>query len=114
MTKKNHMDAAYVEFTGNGKIDVLEAVQVNIAGFLYVAQAFIRHAAPKAVAINSWGCVLESQRQLRFILRRQDDDIPSLGHYSDCVPELGHLPYPAWGGHHSDEPEDRGCREFQG
>ncbi|KAL7926097.1 hypothetical protein ACQKWADRAFT_281761 [Trichoderma austrokoningii] len=78
ITKKSDVDAAFSQFAGNGKINVLvhsaavigpkegvaeadgdsylEAIQENIAGALWVAQAFLRHAAPDAVAIiiNSW------------------------------------------------------------
>lgn len=82
VTKKSDVDAAFAKVTGSGgggKIDTLihaaaaigpkenvtaadgaaflEAIHVNLAGSLYVAQAFVRHAAPDAVAvaINSWG-----------------------------------------------------------
>ncbi|KAI2615433.1 hypothetical protein GGS26DRAFT_604521 [Hypomontagnella submonticulosa] len=82
VTKKSDMDAAFAQFAGNGKIDVLvhsaavigpkesvaeadgdkylQGIQANIAGALWVAKAFLRHAAPDAVAIaiNSWGAHL--------------------------------------------------------
>jgi NAD(P)-dependent dehydrogenase (short-subunit alcohol dehydrogenase family) len=82
VTKKSDVDAAFSKFAGDGNINVLvhsaatvgpaepvevadgdkylEAVQNNIAGSFYVAQAFIRHAAPDAVAIaiNSWAAHL--------------------------------------------------------
>ncbi|RYP75115.1 hypothetical protein DL771_002576 [Monosporascus sp. 5C6A] len=82
VTKKSDVDAAFSQFAGNGKINVLvhsaatvgpkeavadvdgkqylEAIQINLAGSLFVAQAFLRHAAPDAVAIaiNSWGAHL--------------------------------------------------------
>lgn len=75
ITKKNEVDAAFAKFAGNGKINVLvsnaglvgpqesvqnvdadealDAVQKDIRGALLVAQAFLRHAAPDAVAINT-------------------------------------------------------------
>jgi NAD(P)-dependent dehydrogenase (short-subunit alcohol dehydrogenase family) len=76
ITKKNEVDAAFADFVGvgDGKIDVLvsnaaiigpldsvkdadsdaflEAIQQNLSGSLFVAQAFLRHAATDAVAIN--------------------------------------------------------------
>jgi NAD(P)-dependent dehydrogenase (short-subunit alcohol dehydrogenase family) len=79
ITKKGGLDVAFSQFAGNGKINVLvhstavvgpkegvvdvdgdeylEATQANVAGSLWVAQAFVRHAAPDAIAIaiNSWG-----------------------------------------------------------
>ncbi|GFP56981.1 hypothetical protein ACSS6W_004475 [Trichoderma asperelloides] len=82
ITKKSDVDAAFSQFASNGKINVLvhsaavigpkegvadadgdrylEAIQENIAGALWVAQAFLRHAAPDAVAIiiNSWAAHL--------------------------------------------------------
>lgn len=82
VTKKSDVDAAFLQFAGDGEINVLvhsaaaigpkegvadvdgekylEAIQTNIAGSLWVAQAFLRHAAPDAVAIaiNSWGAHL--------------------------------------------------------
>lgn len=79
ITKKADVDAAFARFAGGGsKVDVLvhsaavagpqeavdvvdgeaylEALHANVAGALWVAQAFVRHAAPDAVAIaiNSW------------------------------------------------------------
>jgi NAD(P)-dependent dehydrogenase (short-subunit alcohol dehydrogenase family) len=77
VTKKTQVEAAFAEFLGNDKLDILvsgaavvgpldsiqnvdsekflEAVNINIAGSLYVAQTFLKHAAPNAtvVEINS-------------------------------------------------------------
>ncbi|KAI0883132.1 uncharacterized protein GGS22DRAFT_190440 [Annulohypoxylon maeteangense] len=82
VTKKSDMDAAFAQFAGKGKIDVLihsaavvgpkanindadpdeylDCIQTNVKGSFFVAQAFVRHAAPNAVvvAINSWGAHL--------------------------------------------------------
>lgn len=86
VTKQADVDAAFSLFAGgssSGKIDVLvdtaagvgprervsdvdgEAflgtVQTNVAGALWVAKAFVRHAAPEgavAVAVNSWAAHL--------------------------------------------------------
>jgi NAD(P)-dependent dehydrogenase (short-subunit alcohol dehydrogenase family) len=82
VTKKRDVDAAFSQFAGKGKINVLvhaaatvgpketvedvdgeeylECIQTNVAGSLWVAQAFLRHAAKDAVviAINSWGAHL--------------------------------------------------------
>lgn len=79
VTKKSDVDAAFSQFAGSGKINVLihsaatigpkeplatangdeflEGIQSNLAGSFWVAQAFLRHAATDAVvvAINSWG-----------------------------------------------------------
>ncbi|KAL9114532.1 MAG: hypothetical protein Q9227_001613 [Pyrenula ochraceoflavens] len=85
VTKKNEVDAAFAKFVGDGKIDVLvsnaamigpkepvrdvdgenflTAIQQNLRGSLYVAQAFLRHAAPNAVAID----VSSSAAHLSFI-----------------------------------------------
>lgn len=74
ITKKDQIDSAFASFVGNGKIDVmvsnaamtgpldpvetvdtkefLHAVNFNVEGSLYVAQAFLRHAAKDAVAID--------------------------------------------------------------
>jgi len=74
VTSKNEVDAAFAKFAGNGKIHVcvsgaattgphegvkdvdgdkfLETIQQNIMGALFVAQAFLRHASPDAVAVN--------------------------------------------------------------
>jgi NAD(P)-dependent dehydrogenase (short-subunit alcohol dehydrogenase family) len=74
ITKKNEVDASFEKFVGNGKIHVLvsnaamigpqdsvksvdgekflEAIQLNLRGALFVAQAFLRHAAVDAVAID--------------------------------------------------------------
>jgi NAD(P)-dependent dehydrogenase (short-subunit alcohol dehydrogenase family) len=78
VTKKSEVDAAFAQFAGTGKIDVLvhsaatigpkegvaeadgeeflQGIQTNLAGAFWVAQAFVRHAAPDAVAIaiSSW------------------------------------------------------------
>lgn len=74
VTNKSAVDTAFDKFAENGKIDVvvsnaamtgpteavrdvdgdkfMEAVDVNLKGALYVAQAFLRHASTNAVAIN--------------------------------------------------------------
>jgi NAD(P)-dependent dehydrogenase (short-subunit alcohol dehydrogenase family) len=74
VTKKSDVDAAFAKFVGDGKIHVLvsnaamigpqdsvkeadsdkflEAIHLNLKGSLNVAQAFLRHAAPDAVAID--------------------------------------------------------------
>lgn len=80
VTKQGEVDAAFSRFAGGGggKIDVLvasaaavgpkesvtdadggaylESVRDNVAGALWVARAFVRHAAPGgvAIAISSW------------------------------------------------------------
>lgn len=77
VTKKSEVEAAFAKFLGDGKIDILvsgaavvgpldsvenvdsekflDALNVNVAGSLYVAKAFLKHAAPNAtvVEINS-------------------------------------------------------------
>ncbi|THW92614.1 oxidoreductase [Aureobasidium pullulans] len=77
VTKKSEVDAAFAKFLGDDKIDILvsgaavvgpldsvenvdsdkflNALNVNVAGSLYVAKAFLKHAAPNAtvVEINS-------------------------------------------------------------
>ncbi|KAF8900598.1 hypothetical protein CPB85DRAFT_1565144 [Mucidula mucida] len=82
VTKQSDVDAAFAQFAGTGKINVLihsaaevgpkepvgvadgekylEAIQFNITGALWIAQAFLRHAAPDAVAIpiSSWAAHL--------------------------------------------------------
>jgi NAD(P)-dependent dehydrogenase (short-subunit alcohol dehydrogenase family) len=82
VTKKSDVDGAFAQFAGKGKINVLvhaaaavgpketvadvngeaylACIQTNVAGSLWVAQAFLCHAAPDAVAIaiNSWGAHL--------------------------------------------------------
>lgn len=82
VTQKGDMDAAFSKFAQRSKIDVLihaaaiigpkdgitdvegkeflDPIQTNLAGSLYVAQAFVRNAAPDAVAvaINSFGAHL--------------------------------------------------------
>ncbi|OTB08786.1 hypothetical protein M426DRAFT_262216 [Hypoxylon sp. CI-4A] len=82
VTKEDEVDAAFAKFAGDGKIDVLihsaavagstdnvtdadpkeflDTVNINVAGSLYVSRAFVRHAAPEAVAvaINSWAAHL--------------------------------------------------------
>jgi NAD(P)-dependent dehydrogenase (short-subunit alcohol dehydrogenase family) len=74
ITKKSEVDAAFAKFAGDGKIHVLvsnaaiigphesvkevdgenflKAIQDNLAGSLFVAQAFLRYASTDAVAIN--------------------------------------------------------------
>ncbi|KAL9619756.1 MAG: hypothetical protein Q9160_005687 [Pyrenula sp. 1 TL-2023] len=74
VTKKKEVDAAFAEFVGDGHIHVLvsnaaiigpqnsvkdvdgddfaDAIQKNLKGSLFVAQAFLRHASTDAVAIN--------------------------------------------------------------
>lgn len=82
VTKKTDVDSAFSKFARDGKIDVLvhsaavigpkepvavvdgenflSAIQTNIAGSFWVAQAFLRHASAHAVviSINSWGAHL--------------------------------------------------------
>lgn len=82
VTSQHDVDAAFSKFAANGKINVLihsaavigpkdavtvvdgndylEAIQNNLTGSLWVAQAFVRHAATDAVAvsINSFGAHL--------------------------------------------------------
>ncbi|KAI0172771.1 hypothetical protein GGR52DRAFT_546011 [Hypoxylon sp. FL1284] len=82
VTKEAEVSAAFAKFAGAGKIDTLihtaaiigprentttadakeylDAIQINLAGALWVSRAFVRHAAPDgvAVAINSWGAHL--------------------------------------------------------
>lgn len=83
VTKQGDVDAAFARFAAGGnKVDVLvhsaaaigpgervsnvdggmflEGVQANVAGALWVAKAFVRHASPEgvAIAINSWGAHL--------------------------------------------------------
>lgn len=82
ITKKSDVDAAFSQFAGNGQINVLihsaatvgpkegvadadgdsylETIQENVSGALWLAKAFLRHAAPDAVAviINSWAAHL--------------------------------------------------------
>ncbi|KAH6672295.1 putative oxidoreductase [Halenospora varia] len=79
ITKKSEVDSAFAKFVGNGKIHVLvsnaavigpqdsvedadgdkflEAIQKNLKGSLFVAQAFLRYAATDAVAIEINSCV---------------------------------------------------------
>ena len=74
VTVKEQVDTAFANFLGDGKLDVvisaaaktgpmesveevdgdkfIEAVNVNLKGALYTAQAFLRHAAKSAVAVN--------------------------------------------------------------
>jgi NAD(P)-dependent dehydrogenase (short-subunit alcohol dehydrogenase family) len=74
VTEKSQVDVAFANFAGSGKIDVLasgaamigpqdpvrdvdsdkflDAVQQNLRGSLFVAQAFLRHASQHAVAID--------------------------------------------------------------
>lgn len=75
VTKKEEVDTAFKTFIGSGKLNVvvsnaavtgpleavkdvdsgkfLDAIDRNLRGSLYVAQAFLRHAAPDAVAIET-------------------------------------------------------------
>ncbi|KAJ3485663.1 hypothetical protein NLG97_g6763 [Lecanicillium saksenae] len=74
VANKEQLDAAFANFLGDAKLDVMisaaaktgpmdsvqdvdgaqfiEAVNVNLLGALYTAQAFLRHAAKDAVAVN--------------------------------------------------------------
>lgn len=74
VTKKSEVDSAFAKFVGDGKIHVLvsnaaivgpqdpvkdadgekfiEAIQQNLKGSLFVAQAFLRYASTDAVAID--------------------------------------------------------------
>jgi NAD(P)-dependent dehydrogenase (short-subunit alcohol dehydrogenase family) len=74
ITKKSEVDVAFEEFLGERKVDVLvsnagsmepsesvedenehtftEFIETSIQGSFFVAQAFLRHAAANAVAIN--------------------------------------------------------------
>jgi NAD(P)-dependent dehydrogenase (short-subunit alcohol dehydrogenase family) len=74
VTKKTEVDAAFAKIVGDGKLHVvvsnaasmgpregikdvngeelLEGVQMNLSGALWVAQAFLRYAVADAVAIN--------------------------------------------------------------
>jgi NAD(P)-dependent dehydrogenase (short-subunit alcohol dehydrogenase family) len=74
VTKKSEVDAAFAKFVDDGKIDVLvscaamigpqdpvrdvdpdkflDAIQLNLKGSLFVAQAFLRYASTNAVAID--------------------------------------------------------------
>jgi NAD(P)-dependent dehydrogenase (short-subunit alcohol dehydrogenase family) len=74
VTKKSEVDAAFAKFAGDGKIHVLvsgaaiigpqepagdassdeflDAIQQNLTGSLYVAQAFLRYESRDAVAID--------------------------------------------------------------
>jgi NAD(P)-dependent dehydrogenase (short-subunit alcohol dehydrogenase family) len=74
VTEKSQVDVAFANFAGSGKIDVLasgaamigpqdpvrdvdsdkflDAVQQNLRGSLFVAQAFLHHASQHAVAID--------------------------------------------------------------
>ena len=74
VTKKSEVDAAFAKFVGDGKIHVLvsnaamtgphesvrdvdsdkflDAIQQNLRGSLFVAQAFLRYASTEAVAIE--------------------------------------------------------------
>ncbi|KAJ8122071.1 hypothetical protein ONZ43_g1642 [Nemania bipapillata] len=82
ITKQSDVESAFSRFARSGKIDVLihtaavigpkeavteadsaaylDAIQVNLAGAFWVSRAFVKHAAPNAVAvaINSWGAHL--------------------------------------------------------
>ena len=75
VTKKSELDAAFAKFLGDdGKLDILvsgaavvgpldsvanvdsdtflDALNANVAGSLYVAKAFLRHAAPDATIVE--------------------------------------------------------------
>ena len=74
VTKRSEVDAAFASFVGDGKVHVLvsnaavigpqdsvknadgdkflEAIQKNLSGSLYVAQAFLRYASADAVVIE--------------------------------------------------------------
>ncbi|CEJ81085.1 hypothetical protein VHEMI01234 [[Torrubiella] hemipterigena] len=74
VTNKEQVDAAFASFLGDSKLDVvisaaaktgptasvqdadgdefIEAVNVNLKGALFTAQAFLRHASKNAVAVN--------------------------------------------------------------
>jgi NAD(P)-dependent dehydrogenase (short-subunit alcohol dehydrogenase family) len=74
VTKKTEVDTAFAQFIGDGRLDVLvsgaamigplesvadvdpekfvDSVELNLKGALYVAQAFLRHAARDAVAVE--------------------------------------------------------------
>ena len=74
ITRRSEVDAAFANFIGSDKVNIvvsnagsmgpsdsvedaeehsfLGAVQQTIQGSLFIAQAFLRHAAPNAVAIN--------------------------------------------------------------
>ncbi|KIW12357.1 hypothetical protein PV08_09634 [Exophiala spinifera] len=74
VTNKSEVDAAFKNFVGEGKLEILvhaaatigpidalelvepepflEGIQSNLQGSLYVAQAFLRHASKDAVAIE--------------------------------------------------------------
>lgn len=75
VTEKSQVNAAVARFVGDGKIDILvsntaiigpqdpvkdvdsdkflDAIQQNLKGTLFVAQAFLRHAAPDAVVVET-------------------------------------------------------------
>ena len=85
VTKKSEVDTAFEKFVGGGKIHVLvsnaamigpqepigqvdsekflESVHQNLTGSMFVAQAFLRHASPDAVAID----VSSSAAHINFI-----------------------------------------------
>jgi NAD(P)-dependent dehydrogenase (short-subunit alcohol dehydrogenase family) len=74
VTKKSEVDAAFAQFLGDAKLNVLisnaalvgpldgvrdvdaeefmNGIQVNIGGALHIAQAFLRHAATDAVVVD--------------------------------------------------------------
>ncbi|ORY15384.1 hypothetical protein BCR34DRAFT_558738 [Clohesyomyces aquaticus] len=74
ITNKEEVDSAFAKFLGDRKLDVvvsnaatigpqdpvkdadaerfLDAIQQNLRGAMFVAQAFLRHASDRAVAIN--------------------------------------------------------------
>ena len=85
VTKKSEVDTAFAEFVGDGKVHILvsnaavigpqdpirdadgdkflEAIQQNLKGSFFVAQAFLRYASTEAVAID----VSSSAAHLNFI-----------------------------------------------
>ena len=97
VTNKEQVDAAFAAFAGNDKIDIvvaaaavagpvdsvrdvdpkkfLAAVETNLSGALNTAQAFLRHAADGAVAID----VNSSAAHLKF----------GSGYASYCVAKIG-------------------------
>lgn len=88
VTKKNEVDAAFAKFLGDDKLNVLisnaavigpqepigvadsekflEGVQQNLRGSLFVAEAFLRHAAPDAVVVETSSAAAHLDFQGRF------------------------------------------------
>jgi NAD(P)-dependent dehydrogenase (short-subunit alcohol dehydrogenase family) len=97
ITNKNEVDTTFAKFVSDGKIDVLvsnaaiigpqepvrdvdgekfiEAIQLNLKGSLFVAQAFLRYAAADAVAIE----VSSSAAHLNFGLGFPSYSVAKLG-----------------------------------